>query len=219
MVVPAKNFQYSKTKMNKLIFATNNPNKVLEIKSLLTNKIPEIISLKDAGIIIDIPEPYNTLEENAIEKATVIYNLTKTPCFAEDTGLEVNALNGEPGVHSARYAGEHKNFEDNIDKLLSKQKNSTDRSAQFRTVICLKHEENIKLFEGICKGTITTERRGTNGFGYDSIFMPDGSDKTFAEMDLGEKNIFSHRKKATKKLIAYLESFKPVNDTMTKQKN
>jgi XTP/dITP diphosphohydrolase len=199
--------------MEVLIFATNNMNKVAEIKSLLNNTV-KILSLKEAGINIDIPEPFDTIEENAIEKSRVIYELTKIDCFAEDTGLQVRALNGEPGVRSARYAGDENHFirkntleEKNIDKLLDKLRDITDRSAQFKTVISLMVKGKHDIFEGLCKGTIIAERRGTNGFGYDSVFIPDGSKKTFAEMDLWEKNIFSHRKKATEKLISHLNIF------------
>ena len=194
--------------MNKLIFATHNQDKVVEIRSLL-DKDFTILSLSESNIFIDIPEPYDTLEQNAIEKASVIYRLTNTACFAEDTGLEVNALHGEPGVRSARYAGEHKSFDDNIEKLLNNLKNTRDRSARFRTIICLIVDEKQHLFEGICNGTIISEKRGTNGFGYDPIFVPDGATKTFAEMNLEEKNMFSHRKKAARKLMDYLENLVP----------
>ena len=190
--------------MKTLIFATNNTNKVIEIRSLL-NKTFTLISLSEAGIFVDIPEPFNTLEENAIAKSEFIYKLKGLDCFAEDTGLEVKALNGEPGVKSARYAGDSRSFENNIDKLLHNLKYATDRSARFRTVICLMVKEKHNIFEGVCKGTIIAEKRGTHGFGYDSVFIPDGSGKTFAEMDLREKNIFSHRKKATSKLILHLK--------------
>jgi XTP/dITP diphosphohydrolase len=192
--------------MKPLIFATNNINKVVEIRSLLNDTF-KILSLKEAGIYIDIPEPFDTIKENAIEKSRVIYELKKINCFAEDTGLEVKALNGEPGVKSARYAGDEKSFEKNIDKLLYKLRNVTDRSAQFKTVICLTVKGKHDIFEGICKGIIIAERRGANGFGYDSVFIPDGAKQTFAEMDLQEKNIFSHRKKATEKLISHLNTF------------
>ncbi len=205
--------------MTKLIFATNNINKVIEIKSLLGNSRFEILSLQEAGIVIDIPEPYDTLEENAMEKASVIFTLTGTACFAEDTGLEVEALNGEPGVRSARYAGDHKSFDQNINKLLDNLKDKTNRAAQFRTVICLIQDGQSRLFQGACKGAIILERRGQHGFGYDPVFVPDGSTKTFAEMDLQEKNHFSHRKKATEKLIAYLESLKTDSNTLTKPKS
>jgi XTP/dITP diphosphohydrolase len=187
-----------------LIFATNNINKVTEVRSLLKESF-YILSLSEAGIDIDIPEPFNTLEENAIEKAETIFNLKKINCFSEDTSLEVAALNGEPGVRSARYAGYERSFEKNIDKLLDNLKNVKDRNAQFRTVICLIFNGKHNIFEGTCKGTIIAERRGIHGFGYDSVFVPDGASKTFAEMFLEEKNNFSHRKKALEKLIHYLK--------------
>ena len=191
--------------MKTLIFATNNENKVVEIRSLLDESF-KIISLSEAGINMDIPEPFDTLEENAMEKSEVIYNLTKTSCFAEDTGLEVKALNNEPGVKSARYAGEERNFDENITKLLDKLKNKTDKAARFRTVICATVNGKHNIFDGECKGTIIAERRGNGGFGYDCVFVPEGALKTFAEMSLQEKNTFSHRKKATQKLISYLKT-------------
>ena len=191
--------------MKTLIFATNNHNKVTEVRSILTGKF-NIVSLAEAGINIDIPEPFDTLEENAVEKARVIHNLTKEDCFAEDTGLEVDALNGEPGVKSARYAGEERNFVKNIEKLLSNLKNTENRKAQFKTVVCLILNGKQNIFDAICKGTIIAEQRGQSGFGYDPVFIPDGSDETFAEMALDEKNVFSHRKKAIEKLINFLKS-------------
>jgi len=191
--------------MNKIIFATNNENKVSEVKVILNDKF-QILSLKEAGIEIDIPEPYDTLEENATEKANVIYRLTQQNCFAEDTGLEVQSLSGEPGVKSARYAGNKRSFENNIDKLLSKLANKENREAQFRTIISLICNGKEKIFEGVCKGTIIAERRGNFGFGYDPVFIPEGSTKTFAEMTITEKNIFSHRKKAIDKLTTYLKN-------------
>lgn len=191
--------------MKTLIFATNNTNKVAEVRSLL-NETFKILSLLEADIYVDIPEPFDTLEENAVEKAEFIYKLKGESCFAEDTGLEVNALSGEPGVKSARYAGDEKSFEKNIAKLLDKLTYVSDRSARFRTVICLTINGKHNIFEGICKGTIIAERRGNYGFGYDSVFIPDGAEKTFAEMALAEKNIFSHRKKATEKLISHLKT-------------
>jgi XTP/dITP diphosphohydrolase len=162
--------------------------------------------LKDAGIDIDIPEPFDTLHENAKEKARVIRELTGNSCFSEDTGLEVQALNGEPGVKSARYAGEGRNFDDNIEKLLQKLTGLTDRTAQFRTVICLMLNDRTVFFEGLCKGRIIEERRGKEGFGYDPVFIPDGSDKSFAEMSMEEKNFYSHRRKAVDKLVAFLNN-------------
>lgn len=189
--------------MKTLIFATNNNNKVAEVRSILEGKF-KIVSLAEAGINIDIPEPFDTIEENASEKARVIYNLTNENCFSEDTGLEVEVLNGEPGVKSARYAGEGRDFENNIDKLLSNLKNKENRSAQFKTVICIILNGEQNIFDGICKGTIIAERRGHSGFGYDPVFIPEGADKTFAEMTMDEKNIFSHRKKAIEKLTGFL---------------
>lgn len=189
--------------MTTLIFATNNQYKVNEIRTVLNNSI-NVITLKEAGIHIDIPEPYDTLEENAVTKAATIYQLTQQNCFSEDTGLEVNILNGEPGVKSARYAGDEKNFQKNIDKLLLNLNGKTNREAHFRTVICLIWNEQQYLFEGISEGKIIEESRGDEGFGYDPVFVPNGSNKTFAEMTMEEKNIFSHRRKATEKLIYFL---------------
>ena len=190
--------------MNKLIFATNNEHKVEEMRAILKNDF-EIISLKDAGINIDIPEPHDSLEANAREKSFTIYKLTNKNCFSEDTGLEVNALNGAPGVKSARYAGSDRSFDANISYLLQNMKACTNRNARFRTIISLVLNGEETQFEGICEGVITGIRRGGNGFGYDAIFIPDGSEKTFAEMGLEEKNHFSHRKKAILKLIDYLQ--------------
>jgi XTP/dITP diphosphohydrolase len=190
-----------------IIFATNNQNKVQEINAVLPAHILSI-SLKEAGIDIDIPEPHNTLEANARQKAQTIQRLTHKDCFSEDTGLEVGALNGEPGVLSARYAGEQKSFDQNIEKLLNNLEGKSDRSAQFRTVICLLLNGEEHLFEGICRGRILEERKGSGGFGYDPVFIPDGSDKTFAEMTMEEKNSYSHRKKAVDKLVAFLNNLK-----------
>lgn len=189
--------------MHTLIFATNNPNKVEEIRKV-TNGLFNIITLKEAGIDIDIPEPHDTLEANATEKSTVIHSMTKENVFSEDTGLEVAALNGEPGVKSARYAGDGRDFQANIDKLLVNLEGHSDRQAQFRTVVSLILNEKEYLFEGICKGRITAEQKGLKGFGYDPIFIPEGADKTFAEMTMDEKNQYSHRKKAISKLIDFL---------------
>ena len=188
----------------KLIFATNNQHKVEEIQAAIGRHL-EVISLKQAGIDIDIPEPHDTLEANASEKSRTIHLLTGVSCFSEDTGLEVEALNGEPGVKSARYAGDQRDFDANIDKLLSKLDDKENRNAQFKTIISLMWNGSEYLFEGIVKGMIIYERRGTNGFGYDPVFIPEGSYKTFGEMTLEEKNLFSHRKKATDKLIEFLK--------------
>lgn len=190
--------------MQTLIFATNNGHKADEIRAVLKNKF-EIVTLKDAGIRVEIPEPHNSLEENATEKSNTIHQLTGKNCFSEDTGLEVTALNGEPGVKSARYAGESASFEENIDKLLSKMQAITNRAARFRTVISLILENKEYQFEGICNGTIIDERKGQSGFGYDPVFIPDGTEKTFAEMTMEEKNVYSHRRKATEKFIQFLQ--------------
>ena len=189
--------------MQELIFATNNQNKVMEIQSLLPSNI-KAVSLKDAGINIDIPEPHNTLEENASEKSVTIFRLTNKDCFSEDTGLEVMALGGEPGVRSARYAGNDSNAEQNILKLLDNMKNQQNKQAQFKTVISLILNGKEIQFTGICEGEIISSPRGANGFGYDPVFIPSGADKTFAEMSLEEKNKYSHRKKATALLLQYL---------------
>lgn len=189
--------------MHTLIFATNNQHKVDEVKSIYGINY-KIISLKEAGIDIDIPEPYDTLEENATEKSSVIYKLTGKDCFSEDTGLEVEALHGEPGVKSARYAGEGKSFEKNIEKLLTKLQGINNRKAQFRAVLSLILSGKEYKFEGICKGTILAYTKGGKGFGYDPVFMPLGAERTFAEMNMEEKNRYSHRKKAMDKLVDFL---------------
>ncbi|WP_439506975.1 RdgB/HAM1 family non-canonical purine NTP pyrophosphatase [Sediminibacterium sp.] len=188
-----------------LIFATNNANKVKEIKAVTGNHL-NILSLKEAGIEIDIPEPHDTLEANASEKSRVIHAITKKNCFSEDTGLEVFALNGEPGVKSARYAGDTRDFQANIDLLLHRLSNKVNKTAQFRTVISLIWNNQEYLFEGICKGQINADQKGSEGFGYDPIFIPDGSSKRFAEMTMDEKNKFSHRKKAMQQLMSFLNT-------------
>ncbi|HEY8897314.1 MAG TPA: RdgB/HAM1 family non-canonical purine NTP pyrophosphatase [Niastella sp.] len=188
----------------KLIFATNNQHKVEEIQAAIGSQL-EVVSLKQAGIDIDIPEPHDTLEANASEKSRTIHQLTGEHCFSEDTGLEVEALNGEPGVKSARYAGEDKAFDRNVEKLLSKLGNQENRKARFRTVISLIWEGREWLFEGICEGTITREPAGTGGFGYDPVFIPTNGDRTFAQMTMAEKNELSHRKKAADKLVLFLQ--------------
>ncbi|MEO7263844.1 MAG: RdgB/HAM1 family non-canonical purine NTP pyrophosphatase [Ferruginibacter sp.] len=192
--------------MTSLIFATNNKHKADEIRAVLKDTF-EIITLKDAGIHIEIPEPHNSLEENASEKSKTIYQLTGKNCFSEDTGLEVPSLNGEPGVKSARYAGDNANFDANITKLLLMMETVRNRAARFRTVISLIMDDKEYQFEGICNGTITTERKGQSGFGYDPVFIPGGAKKTFAEMTMEEKNIFSHRRIATEKFIQYLQEY------------
>ena len=188
----------------KIIFATNNQHKVEEIQSAIGHHL-EVQSLKEAGINVDIPEPHDTLEENASEKSRFIHTLTGQNCFSEDTGLETDALNGEPGVKSARYASEGRDFNDNIEKLLGKLGTTSNRSARFRTIISLIWEGTEYFFEGICEGEIIKERRGNQGFGYDPVFLPRGSTRTFAEMTLEEKNRFSHRRKAADRLVLFLQ--------------
>jgi len=191
----------------RLIFASNNQHKIEELKAFAGKEI-EIVSLKDAGIDIDIPEPHNTLEENASEKSWTIYKLTGNDCFSEDTGLEIESLDGEPGVKSARYAGEARSFKDNIEKVLNKLSVETNRNARFRAVISLIVDGNETQFEGICNGKIIDIPQGTEGFGYDPIFIPDGSDRSFAEMSIEEKNRFNHRTKAAAKLVTFLQNMK-----------
>ena len=174
-----------------------------EIRSVLLPDF-EIITLKEAGIDIDIPEPFHTLEENASSKSRTIFELTGINCFSEDTGLEVKALGGEPGVKSARYAGDGRSFDANIEKLLINLAGHQDRDARFRAVISLLIEGRETLFEGICEGKIIDNKRGNLGFGYDPVFIPAGSNKTFAEMSLEEKTRYSHRARATEKLVAFL---------------
>jgi XTP/dITP diphosphohydrolase len=161
--------------------------------------------MKEAGITEDIPEPFDTLEENSKHKADFLYNRLQQDCFAEDTGLEVEALNGEPGVKSARYAGEGRDFDANIDKLLTNLQGSTNRRARFRTIFSLIRNGELFQFEGICNGTILENRAGTGGFGYDPVFLPDGSDKAFGEMTMEEKNKYSHRKKGLDLMIQFLK--------------
>lgn len=187
----------------KLIFATNNLNKIKEINAVMPPGL-EVITLQQAGINRDIPEPHDTLQANAREKAQVIHLLTGENCFSEDTGLEVEVLHGAPGVKSARYAGEGRSSEDNIIKLLGELKGKTNRTARFRTVICLILDDKEYFFEGICKGMITEMASGTEGFGYDPVFVPTGANKTFAEMSLQEKAAYSHRRKAVDKLVEFL---------------
>jgi XTP/dITP diphosphohydrolase len=196
--------------MHTLIFATNNQHKVDEIQSLVGADF-KIIPLKEAGIDIDIPEPHDTLQENAAEKANTIFKLTQQNCFSEDTGMEVEALQGAPGVKSARYAGEGRDFQANIDKVLQNLGAKINRTAQFRTVICLIWGDAVEgyktyYFEGICKGRIASEMQGEKGFGYDPIFIPEGADKSFAQMSMDEKNKYSHRQKAVTQLFEFLRS-------------
>jgi XTP/dITP diphosphohydrolase len=186
-----------------LVFASNNKNKIKEIQALVSDAI-QIISLEDIGCTEDIPETAETIEGNAILKANYVTSNYGYDCFADDTGLEVNALNGAPGVYSARYAGEQKDANDNMDKLLSELKDKTNRNANFKTVICLNLNGTQQLFTGIINGKIIDEKIGTNGFGYDPIFIAEGDQKTFAELTLEEKAHISHRGIAVAQLIAFL---------------
>ena len=190
--------------MKQIVFATNNNHKLKEINNLVSDKL-KIISLKDINCFEDIPETADTLDENASQKSKYIFNKYHCDCFADDTGLEVDALNGQPGVHSARYAGESKDSEKNIEKLLVELNGKINRSARFRTVISLILEGKEYFFEGIINGKIINKKIGTDGFGYDPVFIPDGYEKTFAQMTLEEKNKVSHRSIAIQKLIRFLE--------------
>lgn len=187
----------------KLVFATSNQNKAAEIAKMLPEHF-EVLTLKDLNHTEDIPETTGTIQGNAQQKANFILENYKADCFADDTGLEITALNGEPGVNSARYAGEQRNDDDNMALVLDKLKHESDRSAQFRTVIALNINGMQLVFEGIVKGEILKEGRGTNGFGYDPIFEPENCGKTFAEMTMAEKNSYSHRARAFAKMIEYL---------------
>lgn len=190
----------------KLVFATNNLNKLKEVQEMLPESI-ELLSLKDIGCFEDIEETATTLEGNAKIKANHITENYQYNCFADDTGLEVEALNGDPGVYSARYAGEPVNAENNMQKLLDNLKGTSNREAQFRTSICLNLEGKQFLFDGICKGQILTERKGEKGFGYDPIFQPEGYESSFAQMSSIEKNKISHRGLAIEKLIDFLKNY------------
>ena len=187
-----------------LVFASNNKNKIQEIQSMLPESI-KILSLSDIGCHEDIPETANTIEGNAILKANYVTQKYGYDCFADDTGLEVEILNGEPGVFSARYAGEQRNDNDNMDKLLAELEDKANRNAQFKTVICLNINGEQHLFTGIAKGKITKEKLGNQGFGYDPIFEPKGYQHTFAQISLKEKANISHRGIATRQLITFFK--------------
>lgn len=190
-------------KMRKLVFSTNNEHKLEEVRAKL-GKYYQVISLKDLGDDTDVPETGDTLEENAMIKADYLWNTYQVNCFADDTGLEVEALDNAPGVYSARYAGEQKSSEDNVAKLLKELEGKENRRARFRTVIALIMGGKRYLFEGKIEGTITTSPKGTSGFGYDPVFQADGYDKTFAELTLEDKNNISHRAKAVEQLVLFL---------------
>lgn len=188
----------------KLVFASNNKNKIQEIQALVPNSI-QIVSLENIGCTEEIPETADTIEGNAILKANYITEKYGYDCFADDTGLEVDALNGAPGVYSARYAGEQKDANDNMDKLLSELSDKPNRKANFKTVIALNLNGKQSLFTGIINGKIIEEKIGTNGFGYDPIFVAEGYEKTFAELTMEEKSTISHRGIAVKELILFLQ--------------
>ncbi len=189
--------------MKKIIFATNNAHKLEEVNAILGGEI-ELITLKEAGIVEDIPEEEPTIEGNALAKARYVWQKTGRDCFADDTGLEVDALGGAPGVHSARYATDGHDFAANRTKLLREMEGKTDRTARFRTVIALIEGGKESCFEGIVEGVITTEERGEGGFGYDPMFQPEGYTQTFSELSPEEKNAISHRGRAVKKLAEWL---------------
>ncbi len=189
----------------KLVFATHNSNKAKEIQSLLTDDF-QILTLTDINCVDEIPETSETLEGNSLLKAQFVSDNFNLNCFADDTGLEIDALNGRPGVYSARYAGEEKNAEANMNLVLSELKNESNRKALFRTVITLILNDKTHVFDGIIRGEIADEKRGTDGFGYDPIFIPEGQTKTFAEMTLAEKNQQSHRARAFEEMIDFLKN-------------
>jgi len=189
----------------KLVFATNNKNKLKEVRAMLPNF--EVVGLAEIGITEDIEETAKTLEGNAAIKANYVTKKLGLDCFADDTGLEVEALNNAPGVYSARYSGEHHNSEANMQKLLSELQNKTNRNAQFRTAVVLNLNSKQYVFEGICKGEILKEKKGNEGFGYDPIFKPDGFNSSFAEMSMKEKSEISHRGKAIQNLITFLKNY------------
>jgi XTP/dITP diphosphohydrolase len=194
-----------------IVFATNNQNKLREINHILGDSF-QLLSLRDMKIEDDIPENEPTLEGNALHKARYIHRIVSMDVFADDTGLEIDALNGQPGVHSARFAGEDKDSNANIDKVLALLGSETDRTARFRTVIALVIDGKEFLFEGKAEGKIINEKRGNEGFGYDPVFIPQGSDRTFAEMPLSEKNLISHRARAFEKLRKFLVSYKTADN-------
>lgn len=198
-------FVHIKSPQMKLVFATNNLNKLTEVQKMLPNSI-ELLSLKDINCFDDVEETAITLEGNAKIKADYITDKYNYNCFADDTGLEVESLNGAPGVYSARYAGEPSNSENNMQKLMTELNGVDNRKAQFRTSICLNLNGKQFLFDGICKGEILTKKQGEKGFGYDPIFKPEGYNNSFAEMTSEEKNTISHRGLAIKKLVAFLKS-------------
>jgi XTP/dITP diphosphohydrolase len=191
--------------LKEIIFATNNTHKLEEVRFALQD-LYEVKSLKEIGFNEDIPEPYETLEENALTKSKTIFNKFNADCFSDDTGLEVDALNGAPGVYSARYAGPNCTFEDNVKKMLEEMKGKENRNARFRTVVSLIINGQEHYFEGIVKGRISETRSGNEGFGYDPIFIPEGYSTSFAQMSIEEKNKISHRGRAMAKLVKFLKN-------------
>lgn len=189
----------------KLIFATNNQHKIEEVSKVIGSGF-QLLTMEQTGINTEIPEPYDTIKENASAKSKTIFSMTGHNCFSEDTGLEVEALNGEPGVHSARYAGESRSSDDNIKKLLKNLEPHKNRQARFLTIISLILNGKEFFFDGICNGQILYSPKGTGGFGYDPVFVPDGETRSFGEMSLEEKTYFSHRRKATDKLVTFLQN-------------
>ncbi len=189
--------------MRKIVFATNNKHKLIEIQSILKDNF-NVLSLSDIGYFKDIPETGNTLSENASQKSHTIYKRYSIDCFSDDTGLDIDALNGEPGVYSARYASENASYEDNVNMVLQKLEGHENRQATFRTIISLILDGEEHQFEGAVVGHITKEKHGNGGFGYDPVFKPDGWDITFAEMSLEIKNKISHRARAMEKLVIFL---------------
>jgi XTP/dITP diphosphohydrolase len=187
----------------RMVLCTGNPGKVAELRALLPKEV-ELLGLQELGMPEDLPETQDTLHGNAVQKATYVHERTGLPCIADDTGLEVDALDGAPGVRSARYAGENKDPEANMQRLLSELQGRSVRSARFRTVVALVGPDGPRTFEGAVEGTIAHAPRGTKGFGYDPVFVPDGSDLTFAEMDPTAKNAISHRARAVQALVTYL---------------
>lgn len=200
----ASQFLIKKFKRMKICFATNNRNKVEEINKLLGDKY-EVLSLEDIGCQDELPETKDTLEGNSLQKARYVYEKFQVNCFADDTGLEVEALGGEPGVYSAMYAGPQRNNEDNIRLLLKNLEGKSNRRARFRTVISLIIDGKTEQLEGIVEGRIISEMKGEKGFGYDPVFVPDGYSVTFAQMSMDEKNKISHRGHAIRKLVKYLQ--------------
>ena len=189
-------------KVKKIVFATGNPNKLKEIKSAI--KSFEIVGLKDLGITEEIPETGDTLKKNALQKAKYVYDKTGLDCFSDDTGLEIEAINNRPGVYSAMYAGADRNAENNMQKVLKELGETTNRNAQFKTVIALILDGEEYYFEGVVNGVILKEKKGKDGFGYDPIFRPVGYKESFAEMSIAKKNEISHRGLAVKKLVKFL---------------